>query len=279
MTAVLASRIFTQADQIAFAKLSSDFNPMHLDAAFARRTQMGAVVVHGIHHLTWAIDSVLRAFPVRLAHLRARFQQPLYLDEPASILIGKQSEREIAFDVVAGGAVVAHIRLSSEPGRTVATTIAPATNAAAPLSEPVDLALEQLAGRSGTVRVPPGDVRSRFPALATSIGPASVKRLLATSQIVGTRCLPASTSALIRQVRHRTIATPPSPMPSSRSIRASARCRSMSRATAPAAGSRRSRDSRRRRKRAWPRSLLASGERRLPASDRSSSAAREVSAK
>ena len=75
MTSPLASRCFSLEDQIAFAKLSSDWNPMHLDQAFARRTQVGAPVVHGIHNLVWAADAVLRAFPIRVANIRARFLQ------------------------------------------------------------------------------------------------------------------------------------------------------------------------------------------------------------
>ena len=59
----LATRVFRHDDQLAFARLSSDWNPMHLDAAFARRTQVGAPVVHGIHHLCWAANEVLRAHP------------------------------------------------------------------------------------------------------------------------------------------------------------------------------------------------------------------------
>jgi acyl dehydratase/NAD(P)-dependent dehydrogenase (short-subunit alcohol dehydrogenase family) len=188
MTAAPASRIFTEADQIAFARLSSDFNPMHLDRAFARRTQMGAPVVHGIHHLAWASDAVLQAFPVRLARLSARFLQPLYLDELASIRIREQSDSEIAFVVVAGEAVVAQVRLSTEQGKPIAEPIAAAATATAPLLAPFDLALDELAGRSGAVRLPPGDVRSLFPSLAGTIGPAAVKRLLATSQIVGMAC-------------------------------------------------------------------------------------------
>jgi acyl dehydratase len=35
-----ASRTFSLNDQMAFARLSSDWNPMHLDQAFARRTQV-----------------------------------------------------------------------------------------------------------------------------------------------------------------------------------------------------------------------------------------------
>src|SRR4030088_2877860 len=82
-----ASRTFNLDDQVAFARLSSDWNPMHLDHAFARRSQMGAPVVHGIHTLAWAADAVLRCQPFKIANLRARFLQPLYLDETASVRI------------------------------------------------------------------------------------------------------------------------------------------------------------------------------------------------
>ena len=39
---------FNQNDQIEFAKLSGDWNPIHVDPVFARRTIYGQVV-HGIH--------------------------------------------------------------------------------------------------------------------------------------------------------------------------------------------------------------------------------------
>ena len=53
----LAVRKFTSADQIQFATVSGDCNPMHVDAVQARRMQSGAPVVHGIHLLLWALDS------------------------------------------------------------------------------------------------------------------------------------------------------------------------------------------------------------------------------
>ena len=61
MTEPLASRAFTIEDQRAFALMSRDRNPIHLDASFARRTQAGAAIVHGIHTLLWAMDAALRS--------------------------------------------------------------------------------------------------------------------------------------------------------------------------------------------------------------------------
>ncbi|MGA7808749.1 SDR family oxidoreductase [Bradyrhizobium sp.] len=187
MTAPLASRSFGLDDQIAFATLSSDWNPIHLDQAFARRTQAGAPIVHGIHNLAWAADAVLRTFPIAVANIRARFLQPLYLDEAASVQIRQRTDRQIEFEVVTADVVVALVKLTSEPGKKIAK-IEPRAIPAAPLSAPADLSLEQLAGRAGAVAMPYDDVRSLFPALTDAIGLNGAKALLATSGIVGMAC-------------------------------------------------------------------------------------------
>ncbi|SHL50210.1 MaoC like domain-containing protein [Bradyrhizobium lablabi] len=184
----LASRIFNLDDQIAFARLSSDWNPMHLDQAFARRTQVGAPVVHGIHNLAWASDAVLRCYLLRVANIRARFLQPLYLDERVSIRIQDRTDRQIEFEIVAANTVIALVKLSSKPGKFAAESVQPGESAPARLSEPADLRFEQLTGRTGAVAIGDGDARSSFPALTESIGLPAVEALLATSYIVGMAC-------------------------------------------------------------------------------------------
>ena len=73
MTAApISSRTFGLDDQREFARLSSDWNPMHLDPTFARRTQVGAPVVHGINNLVWAANAVLQSFPIKVANIRSK---------------------------------------------------------------------------------------------------------------------------------------------------------------------------------------------------------------
>jgi NAD(P)-dependent dehydrogenase (short-subunit alcohol dehydrogenase family) len=184
----LGSRSFSMDDQTAFARLSSDWNPMHLDQAFARRTQVGAPVVHGIHMLAWAADAVLRRSPLKVANLRARFLQPLYLDERASISIRERTDTQIEFEVDAAGAVVALIRLSTKAGNFATRIAQPLPQVAAQLSQPANPRFEQLAGQAGAVAIGDGDLQSAFPALAGTIGLPAVGALLATSQIVGMAC-------------------------------------------------------------------------------------------
>ena len=186
MTA-LASRHFDLNDQIAFARLSSDWNPMHLDQAFARRTQFGAPVVHGIHNLAWAADAVLRSFPIKVANLRATFLQPLYLDEAAQVRIRSRTDSQIQFEVVAASTAVALVTLSSRPGK-LAEVSAPPAAAPRQFPQPANPRFDQLASQAGAVAVGDGDMRPLFPALSEAIGPAAVRALLATSQIVGMAC-------------------------------------------------------------------------------------------
>jgi acyl dehydratase len=55
---VTASRTVTEADVVNFAGISGDFNPLHMDAAFAERSVFGRRVAHGL--LVLAISTGLR---------------------------------------------------------------------------------------------------------------------------------------------------------------------------------------------------------------------------
>ena len=72
----LASRTFTSDDQIMFAGLTGDFNPIHLDPVAARKTQAGAVVVHGIHAILWTLDKLveLGAVTEEIVSLKVQFR-------------------------------------------------------------------------------------------------------------------------------------------------------------------------------------------------------------
>src|ERR1700730_7988986 len=157
-----ATRIFTLDDQVAFARLSSDWNPMHLDQSFARRTQVGAPVVHGIHNLAWAADAVLKIHPVRVANIRARFLQPLYLNERASVRIRDRTDQHIEFEIVAANTVIALVKLSSKPGKFAAESARPKDAAPARLSEPANPPFEQLAGQAGAVAIGDGAAGAAF---------------------------------------------------------------------------------------------------------------------
>lgn len=186
----IASRAFTLDDQREFARASGDFNPLHLDLQFARRTQMGALVVHGIHTLLWALESALSAAKFDVQSIRVRFHQPLFLDETAEVRTVARTDAGIDLDVTAAGIVIAAIKLSSRPGKVAGSAVAGASPASRRISEPLDLPFEQMADQRGAVTAAAGEdeIRRLFPALCNAIGPAAVGALMGTSQIVGMAC-------------------------------------------------------------------------------------------
>jgi acyl dehydratase len=77
MPKMIGAREFTYHDQEWFAAVSGDRNPMHVDAVEARRTIAHFPVVHGIHTLLWALDTLFDTYNDNLARaqisIKARF--------------------------------------------------------------------------------------------------------------------------------------------------------------------------------------------------------------
>jgi 3-hydroxybutyryl-CoA dehydratase len=59
-------RTLTEADIVTFAGLSNDWNPMHVDEAFARETQFGRRIAHGqaVASIVTGLRSELDDWPV-----------------------------------------------------------------------------------------------------------------------------------------------------------------------------------------------------------------------
>ncbi|MFI5178552.1 MAG: MaoC family dehydratase, partial [Vicinamibacterales bacterium] len=85
--ALSATVRFTHADQQAFARLSGDFNPVHVDPAFARHAFPGQPIVHGMHLVLRALDVYFRRTRKAAGSFRlsARFLKPAFLLEPIAV--------------------------------------------------------------------------------------------------------------------------------------------------------------------------------------------------
>lgn len=65
----------------AYAEASGDFNPIHMDEEFARTTQFGRRICHGMLTLAFVSEMMAVAFPdgwLSGGRLRARFKAPVY---------------------------------------------------------------------------------------------------------------------------------------------------------------------------------------------------------
>ncbi|MDP9083630.1 MAG: SDR family oxidoreductase [Pseudomonadota bacterium] len=72
---------FTPAHVDAFHRASQDANPLHRDAAYARRSQFGKPVVYGMAAVIYALAQWSAGRPFKLASLRADFKKPLFEGE------------------------------------------------------------------------------------------------------------------------------------------------------------------------------------------------------
>lgn len=71
----------TSAQVDAFHRASQDANPLHLDAAYARRSQFGRPVVYGMAAVLYALAQWSDGRRFKLKSLRADFRKPLFVDE------------------------------------------------------------------------------------------------------------------------------------------------------------------------------------------------------
>jgi acyl dehydratase len=83
-TATTRGRTLTEADILAFAEISGDWNPHHVDAAFAESTRFGQRIAHGMAVLSVGIGLVPFDADVvgALTGLdRVRFLQPVFIGD------------------------------------------------------------------------------------------------------------------------------------------------------------------------------------------------------
>ena len=187
-------RIFDAADQQAFAVLSGDHNPMHMDAGAARRTPAGACVVHGVQSMLWALEALAATLPLdRLRALDADFAQFLYLGEAATLHVVKSGDTDARIELRAGDTRISQYVLGfGEPGalpspETFATTGEPIAYAADRL-DPLPLDWAAAASAHGAVAYTAADdaaIENAYPRLADAIGPGRVRSLLSLTRLVG----------------------------------------------------------------------------------------------
>jgi acyl dehydratase/NADP-dependent 3-hydroxy acid dehydrogenase YdfG len=190
----LAARRFGMADQIAFAALSGDYNPMHVDALAARRTQAGAPVVHGMHTLLWALDTLAAAelLGPRLCEICAQFRKFTYLDVACDLVLTHADADAAGAELASNGLVLTTIQLrngrrqigAEAGGADFASEVLLAGNV------PRAPALQDLASLRGWSTAAGGaeDFAAAFPRLARVIGTQRVSALAALSRLVGMVC-------------------------------------------------------------------------------------------
>ncbi|MEI7656042.1 MAG: SDR family NAD(P)-dependent oxidoreductase [Actinomycetes bacterium] len=173
--------------QSAFATLSGDYNPLHVDADQARRSQFGSCVVHGVHLVLAALDSLKLDSPFTVVRLDAQFRSAVMLGETVSCTHELLADGSLRIAVTVGGQVRTSITLEVEH---ISSIGAVSERTEWPTDVSVRLDLEQLVSFSGRdqLAIAEDAFAVLFPSLATTLRRTDAAALLATTRVVGMQC-------------------------------------------------------------------------------------------
>ena len=186
----MTQRVFTSDNQLAFATLSGDYNPLHLDPVLARRLLFGRQVVHGLHALLWSLDYHLKpqAQPLELRTVKANFQAGIGVGQTVRCLITRQDEYRVAIHLETVGTPAAWIEISWNPLRHHRSDTLPKMSAESEKCR--ERSIKEVATASGSVALYFNCDRAGglFPNLIRVLPSMQLAALLATTRLVGMEC-------------------------------------------------------------------------------------------
>jgi acyl dehydratase len=182
--------VFPARLQVDFAELSGDWNPMHVDNIAARRTAAGKPVVHGMHTVLRALESLATSSPGLPvpSTLKVRFLKPVHVDDSVDILHVSCNDKEFQLQALVDGAMTTDVRVILGDCYGARENLEPCC-----IDEQVacrELSLAEMVRRSGTISLAatPGTIGARFPNAVRWLGIDRVSGLLCLSRLVGMEC-------------------------------------------------------------------------------------------
>ncbi len=186
----MPQRVFTSDDQLAFAKLSGDFNPLHLDPLLARRLLFGKQVVHGLHALLWSLDDYLKSCsrPLTIKAVKADFKTGIGVGQTVSCRYAPADKQCVEIHLEADGTPAAWIQLALNPAGPQRADTLPG-----PPEEPGtcrERSPDDVAAASGNLRLyfDQAHTARLFPNLARLLPPGQLAALFGTTRLVGMEC-------------------------------------------------------------------------------------------
>jgi len=115
------ARTITEADLVNFAGLTGDTNPMHTDAEYAKTTQFGERVAHGMLGLSYAIGlawqlGFMQGTVLAFTGLEWKFKGPVRIGD--TIRVVAKVKQTKAMRAAGGGFVVLEARVLNQRGET-----------------------------------------------------------------------------------------------------------------------------------------------------------------
>jgi NAD(P)-dependent dehydrogenase (short-subunit alcohol dehydrogenase family) len=179
---------FTLADQRAFARLSGDFNPLHLDPIESRRVAAGEPIVHGIRLLLGALDAHFRRRPApQRCMISARFRRPALLGE--AIHVERTGRDRLALRIDGADPLV-EIAIEPAPADFRAEGVGSSSRMPGRASRtPKVRGWADMSAARGAIALPGArGIRRAFPHAVRILGGDAVAAIAAVSRLVGMEC-------------------------------------------------------------------------------------------
>jgi acyl dehydratase len=116
-------RTITEADIVAFAGLSGDFNSIHTDSEYAQRTNFGQRVAHGLLGLAIASGllvrtGVLEGTVIAFREIKEwKFSQPIFIGDTIHVLLEVVEKKSLPR--LGGGSLLLGINVQNQSDETV----------------------------------------------------------------------------------------------------------------------------------------------------------------
>jgi hypothetical protein len=185
-------RIFTINDQIEFAALSGDHNPLHIDPVSARRTLFGAPVVHGIHSILWGLEIWLKENPadIYIKSIKAFFPRAIRVGERATLSFENNGNGAINFQINTGEAVCTLCKLQYDHGKLDEYFKCEIIDDDPAKCTPRLYTKENIHEAAGKIELilNSGRLAELFPMIARFIPLSQIATIISTTRLVGIEC-------------------------------------------------------------------------------------------
>ena len=180
---LIESRAFSMNDQLRFATFSADANPIHIDPVSARRSMIGKCIVHGIHGLMYALESLKKHSGIKVKSFEAQFLKPIPLDTMIDLFWNAKKNL-----LIISNKTIIFTSISIEINEIIKKDNRFDLETGDPLSSPRNLTLKQCQEFDEQKLIYRGDIisgQNLFPYFFECYGESIAAEIATTSEIVG----------------------------------------------------------------------------------------------
>ena len=190
----MVTKRFTLHDQLAFANLSQDHNPIHIDPIIARRRIYGQPVVYGVNALLWSLATLAKQLtrPTLIDCLNCAFIKPIVLEADTAALVDLTGPHKAKLEIFQFGNAIARFTIEFRDDESALSGSLPVPWPAVATNErqysPVEVAAESLADLSGSLALflDVSETNSMYgPRLLDIFGQSQIAEIIVLTRLVG----------------------------------------------------------------------------------------------